>query len=63
MRCVVFQLKCKVAQCVFKGTKERGETMAKGAMNKNLSKPIKLSTRGGKRFRCYKKIMQPDNKN
>ncbi len=28
--------------------------MAKGAMNKNPSKPIKLTTRGGKRFRCNK---------
>jgi hypothetical protein len=29
--------------------------MAKGAMNKNLSNnPTKLSTRGGKRFRCDK---------
>jgi hypothetical protein len=43
--------------CV-EGTKERErgwETMAKGAMNKNLSNnPTKLCTRGGKRFRCYK---------
>ncbi len=68
----MFQLKCKVAPCVFKGTKERrggggggggeGETMAKGAMNKNLSKAIKLSAQGEARNLGATKMMQPDNK-
>jgi hypothetical protein len=40
--------------CVQGDKGKGGKTMAKGAMNTNLSKPIKLCTRGGKRFRCYK---------
>jgi hypothetical protein len=36
--------------------------MAKGAMNKNLSKAIKLSAQGEARNLGATKMMQPDNK-
>lgn len=45
-----------------KGGGGEGETMAKGAMNKNLSKPIKLSALGEARNLGATKMMQPDNK-
>ncbi len=52
----MFQLKCKVAQCVFKGTKEKvGDHGQRSNEQEPQQQPNQALHKGrGKRFRCYK---------